>query len=113
MKTMYLEMALGSLLGVAIYALVKVRSINNRMADKTYVDVLKAYLYEDRVSINISLISIMIFIFISSEWLDYELLNIRFGKFIKTFSVAFGYMSSSIVASFLSRTEQKLNDKMK
>ena len=108
---MYLQMLLGGLIGIALQTLVKVRNMNTRLPNETFVSVFKTYWSEDFASVLLSILTVAGSVFISSEWLGEKLLGYAVASYIKTSFVVVGYCANSVVSAFLGTTEKKLKDK--
>ena len=118
----YFVMIIGGFAGIILHSFKAVRDIATRTAGITFSDALKEYWKTEYLSLVSSLFCFCVLLFVASEFInlnridtpDYKdsipdrLLHFRISNFIKLSSVIAGYMSDSLVYSFLGRTEKKL-----
>jgi hypothetical protein len=125
----YFVMFIGGILGIFLWSLFKIRSINKRLnsfglSNQTYSGVFAAFWKYEWVSFMISIVMIFIFMFVSSEYLDlkandetpiglYGTLLYKVSNFIKTTSVLVGFCSNALSLTIFGVTEKKLRDKAK
>lgn len=119
----YATIIFGGLLGIIMQSLIKINTINNRMETVTFKSVLLAYLKRDFLNMSISLLTVIIYAYVSSEYLYIDIDSKKdffekFGvigdmvgyyqSFFKTVSVGVGYCANSIIMATLGRTERWL-----
>lgn len=119
----YATIIFGGLLGIIMQSLIKINTINNRVETATFKSVLIAYLKRDFLNMSISLLTVIIYAYVSSEYLyiDIDSKKDFFEKFgvigdmvgyyqsyFKTVSVGVGYCANSIIMATLGRTEKWL-----
>lgn len=119
----YATIISGGLLGIIMQSLIKINTINNRMETATFKSVLLAYLKRDFLNMSISLLTVIIYAYVSSEYLYIDIDSKKdffekFGvigdmvgyyqSFFKTVSVGVGYCANSIIMATLGRTERWL-----
>lgn len=119
----YATIIFGGLLGIIMQSLIKINTINNRMETATFKSVLLAYLKRDFLNMSISLLTVIIYAYVSSEYLYIDIDSKKdffekFGvigdmvgyyqSFFKTVSVGVGYCANSIIMATLGRTEKWL-----
>lgn len=120
----YATILFGGILGIITQSLIKINAINSRVETATFKSVLKMYLKKDFINICISLVAVIIYAYVSNEFLyiDMEGKNKDFFKsfsmigdiigyyqsFFKTVSVGVGYCANSIIMATLGRTEKWL-----
>lgn len=119
----YATIIFGGLLGIIMQSLIKINTINNRVETATFKSVLLAYLKRDFLNMSISLITVIIYAYVSSEYLYIDIDSKKdffekFGvigdmvgyyqSFFKTVSVGVGYCANSIIMATLGRTEKWL-----
>ncbi len=120
----YLIMFVGGLIGIFLWSLVKIRSINKRSPGENYKSVFNAFWQYEWINVVISITVVIACMFIISEYLDlkaedetpiglYGLLKFKIAKFIKTTFIFVGFCGHAIVLAFLSVTEKKLQQKAK
>ena len=119
----YATIIFGCLLGIIMQSLIKINTINNRVETATFKSVLLAYLKRDFLNMSISLLTVIIYAYVSSEYLYIDIDSKKdffekFGvigdmvgyyqSFFKTVSVGVGYCANSIIMATLGRTEKWL-----
>lgn len=119
----YATIIFGGLLGIIMQSLIKINTINNRVETATFKSVLLAYLKRDFLNMSISLLTVIIYAYVSSEYLYIDIDSKKdffekFGvigdmvgyyqSFFKTVSVGVGYCANSIIMATLGRTEKWL-----
>lgn len=119
----YATIIFGGLLGIIMQSLIKINTINNRVETATFKSVLLAYLKRDFLNMSISLLTVIIYAYVSSEYLYIDIDSKKdflekFGvigdmvgyyqSFFKTVSVGVGYCANSIIMATLGRTERWL-----
>lgn len=120
----YVIMFVGGIIGIFLWSLVKIRSINRRTPDENYKSVFKAFWTFEWVNVIISITVVLAGMFIITEYLDlqpedetpvgiYGLLKYKIAKFIRTTFILVGFCGHAIVLAFLSVTEKKLQQKAK
>lgn len=120
----YLIMFVGGLIGIFLWSLVKIRSINRRSPNENYKSVFKVFWTYEWINVIISVMVVLGFMFVITEYLDlkpedetpvgiYGLLKYKIAKFIKTTFIFVGFCGHAIVLAFLSVTEKNLQKKAK
>jgi hypothetical protein len=115
----YLQIIIGGFFGILLHTLVKVGGINKRLNTVNYGEVFSEYWKTDWVTVLLSITVVAAATFISSEWLNLketdktpttvnEILQYKLNQFVKTASIAIGFLADAIVANYLSKTENKL-----
>lgn len=119
----YATIIFGGILGIIMQSLIKINTINNRVETATFKSVLIAYLKRDFLNMSISLLTVIIYAYVSSEYLYIDIDSKKdflekFGvigdmvgyyqSFFKTVSVGVGYCANSIIMATLGRTEKWL-----
>ena len=119
----YATIIFGGLLGIIMQSLIKINNINKRVETATFKSVLIAYLKRDFLNMSISLLNVIIYAYVSSEYLYIDIDSKKdffekFGvigdmvgyyqSFFKTVSVVVGYCANSIIMATLGRTEKWL-----
>lgn len=120
----YATILFGGLLGIITQSLIKINAINSRVETATFKGVLLMYFKKDFINLCISLIAVIIYAYVSNEFLyiDMEGKNKDLFKsitmigdiinyyqnFFKTVSVGVGYCANSIIMATLGRTEKWL-----
>lgn len=123
---MQIELIIAGLFGIALQVLVKMNSINNRLANETFKSVFDMYFKSERFSLIISLVVVLGTAFISNEWLENSvsskedaanslgsLMFQNMLNYIKTVFIFVGYTANSIVGAFLGKTEKRLIERSK
>lgn len=112
-------MFIAGLFGIFLHVLVKVNSINKKLATENYRSVFAQYWKTDWTVFILSLVAVGAAVFISSEWLNIkdtdktpssiaEIFQYKVVQFIKTTFVVIGYCADSAVGAYLGGAEQKL-----
>jgi hypothetical protein len=102
---MYLQCFLIGLLGVLFHQIIKIRSLRKRTIAANKKWSFSEYVYNDWPSMVLAVLSIVIVLIIQSElmnrwpWLQ---------EWLKALYIGVGYMGSSILQSFLSKSEKQL-----
>lgn len=117
-------MLIAGLLGVLLHVLYKVGQINKRLCTVNYKQIFAEYWKTDWVSVILSIVTVVIAVFLSNEWLNLkdtdkvptsisEIIQYKLVLFIRTAFVIIGFCADSLVATYLGGTEQKLIQKAK
>lgn len=117
-------MFIAGFLGIFLHLLVKVNQINKKLSTVNYKMVFQQYWKTDWTVVLLSIVAVITAIFISNEWLNikdsdktpgnlYEILQFKIVQFVRTVFVVLGYCADSVIAAYLSGTEQKLIQKAK
>lgn len=120
----YLIMFVGGLIGIFLWSLVKIRSINRRSPNENYKSVFKVFWTYEWINVIISVMVVLGVMFVITEYLDlkpedetpvgiYGLLKYKIAKFIKTTFIFVGFCGHAIVLAFLSVTEKNLQRRAK
>lgn len=115
----YVFMLIAGILGVLIHVLVKIKSMNKRLDSETYHSIWKAYWQYDFISVILSCVGVITFVFIYDELpaaqqrsdIDGGSVLMIFIKLItspKTAALLVGYCANSIIDTFLGGTEKRL-----
>lgn len=120
----YATIIFGGLLGIIMQSLIKINTINNRVETATFKSVFLMYIRKDFINLCISLLTVIIYAYVSSEYLYIEINDsnkeffAKFGilgdileyyqSFFKTVSIGVGYCANSIIMATLGRTEKWL-----
>ena len=119
----YATIIFGGLLGIIMQSLIKINNINKRVETATFKSVLMMYMKKDFINLCISLLTVIIYAYVSSEYLYVDIESKKdflekFGvigdmvgyyqSFFKTVSVGVGYCANSIIMATLGRTEKWL-----
>ena len=119
----YATILFGGILGIITQSLIKINAINSRVETATFKSVLRMYFQKDFINLCISLVAVIIYAYVSSEYLYVDIESKKdflekFGvigdmvgyyqSFFKTVSVGVGYCANSIIMATLGRTEKWL-----
>ena len=119
----YATIIFGGILGIIMQSLIKINNINKRVETATFKSVLMMYMKKDFINLCISLLTVIIYAYVSSEYLYVDIESKKdflekFGviddmvgyyqSFFKTVSVGVGYCANSIIMATLGRTERWL-----
>ena len=119
----YATIIFGGILGIIMQSLIKINNINKRVETATFKSVLMMYMKKDFINLCISLLTVIIYAYVSSEYLYVDIESKKdflekFGvigdiigyyqSFFKTVSVGVGYCANSIIMATLGRTEKWL-----
>ena len=121
----YLLMLIAGIFGILIHILVKVKAMNSRLDQETYKTIWKSYWNNDFVSVILSFVTVLFFIFIYDELPSFQknddsdglqnasglLLVLKFLTSPKTAFALIGYCANSVVDTFFGGTEKKLKAK--
>lgn len=91
--------------GVVFHLLIKYRALTKRAKAANMRFTFKEYFIEDWVSIILSFLSVAIVLWVLDEILNF---NAAILNYVKIFFVVIGYAGSSIVQSFLSKSEKMI-----
>ena len=119
----YATIIFGGILGIIMQSLIKINNINKRVETATFKSVLMMYMKKDFINLCISLLTVIIYAYVSSEYLYVDIESKKdflekFGvigdmvgyyqSFFKTVSVGVGYCANSIIMATLGRKEKWL-----
>lgn|GEM_PF-2178164 len=121
----YLLMLIAGAFGIIIHILVKVRAMNKRLDQETFKSIWTAYWNTDFISVVLSSVTVLFFIFIHDELPslkqsdDLDSLQNASGLIVilklltspKTAFALIGYCANSVVDTFFGGTEKKLKAK--
>ena len=103
----YITLAIISLLGMGLQMLLKARSIQEKARKANVVFSFKEYLFDDRISHGVSLITIALFMFFITEAINF---NPIVADYLKLGFGFIGYSSADIASRIFSVVNKRVNN---